>query len=295
MKLAGCPTIANINRALVKGLLRNLADERCDRMKNWDISSSETRREPSHRRVVLVDSTRPIVPHPPSRLSRMSRLPLACTSRGVSIMQEAALLPLATWQNFYVIVGTAAATLKRDCGLQHPQRLPFWRRATGRCDSQRTLAGALECWPAARSFGSRRGDLHPHRALAGTPPSRGISTGAGRLAVVYGLAAGLLHRPCRRGDGAPKSPGAGSVRHRCRNDAAPVHRHPQRVGCRDLHCLRTLPAPEHEPGLAGVSRRFADAWSSAVGTRSVGRPCLCRVFNPDPRARFGPGHVPART
>ena len=26
-------------------------------------------------------------------------------------MQEAALLPLATWQNFYVIVGTAAATL----------------------------------------------------------------------------------------------------------------------------------------------------------------------------------------
>src|SRR5207248_654452 len=30
---------------------------------------------------------------------------------GGSIMQEAVLSPLATWQNFYVIVGTAAATL----------------------------------------------------------------------------------------------------------------------------------------------------------------------------------------
>jgi len=28
-------------------------------------------------------------------------------------------------------------------GLHHVQRLPFWRRAPGRCDSQRTLAGAL--------------------------------------------------------------------------------------------------------------------------------------------------------
>src|SRR5205823_4589142 len=31
--------------------------------------------------------------------------------KGGSIMPEAALLPFATWQNFYVIVGTAAATL----------------------------------------------------------------------------------------------------------------------------------------------------------------------------------------
>src|SRR5437660_8306650 len=30
---------------------------------------------------------------------------------GGSIMQDAAVLPLPTWQNFYVIIGTAAATL----------------------------------------------------------------------------------------------------------------------------------------------------------------------------------------
>ena len=48
-------------------------------------------------------------------------------------------------------------------------------------------------------------------------------------------------RPRRRGDCAPESAGTGLVRHRCRNDAAPVHWHPQRMGCRDLHGLRTLP------------------------------------------------------
>ena len=77
-------------------------------------------------------------------------------------MPVAVLLPLDTWQNFYVIVGTAAATLtgldvrshnldradtnivtQELCyGLQHVQRLPFWRRAPGRWDSERTL---LEC------------------------------------------------------------------------------------------------------------------------------------------------------
>jgi hypothetical protein len=41
----------------------------------------------------------------------MSRLPFALTSKGESIMQEAVLSPLATWQNFYVIIGSAAATL----------------------------------------------------------------------------------------------------------------------------------------------------------------------------------------
>src|SRR6266567_2489776 len=41
----------------------------------------------------------------------MSRLLFALTSRGGSIMQEAVLSPLATWQNFYVIIGSAAATL----------------------------------------------------------------------------------------------------------------------------------------------------------------------------------------
>jgi hypothetical protein len=41
----------------------------------------------------------------------MSRLPFALISKKGSIMQEAALSPLATWQNFYVIIGSAAATL----------------------------------------------------------------------------------------------------------------------------------------------------------------------------------------
>src|SRR5260370_22756804 len=41
----------------------------------------------------------------------MSRLSLALISKGGSIMQEAVLSPLATWQNFYVIIGSAAATL----------------------------------------------------------------------------------------------------------------------------------------------------------------------------------------
>src|SRR5258708_11017043 len=41
----------------------------------------------------------------------MSRLPCAWTVKGGSIMQEAVLSPLATWQNFYVVGGTAAATV----------------------------------------------------------------------------------------------------------------------------------------------------------------------------------------
>jgi len=80
-------------------------------MKSEDISSSETQGEPYQRRVLLCDSSHPIVPHPPPRLSRMSHRPLALTSKGGSIMQEALLSPLATWHNFYSIIGTAAATL----------------------------------------------------------------------------------------------------------------------------------------------------------------------------------------
>ena len=41
----------------------------------------------------------------------MSRLTFAITSKGGSIMQGAVLSPLAAWQNFYVLIGTAAATL----------------------------------------------------------------------------------------------------------------------------------------------------------------------------------------
>jgi hypothetical protein len=41
----------------------------------------------------------------------MSRQTFASTSKGGSIVLEAALSPLAPWQNFYVIIGTAAAAL----------------------------------------------------------------------------------------------------------------------------------------------------------------------------------------
>ena len=41
----------------------------------------------------------------------MSRLTFACTSKGGSIVQEAAVSLLTTWQNFYVIIGSSAAAL----------------------------------------------------------------------------------------------------------------------------------------------------------------------------------------
>src|SRR5712692_1451705 len=80
-------------------------------MKSEDMSSSETRGKPYQRRVLPYDSIYPFVPHPPPSLSRMSHLPCALTSKGGSIMQEALLSPLATWHNFYSIIGSAAATL----------------------------------------------------------------------------------------------------------------------------------------------------------------------------------------
>ena len=113
-------------------------------------------------------------------------------------MPVAVLLPLDTWQNFYVIVGTAAATLTGlmfvvitlIAQIQISSPSPSFSRARShvtvfttsnvfhfgavllaRWDSERTLAGALACWPAAWSRGSSRGDLHAHRPLAGTPPS----------------------------------------------------------------------------------------------------------------------------
>src|SRR5438105_7497913 len=41
----------------------------------------------------------------------MRRLTFALTSKGGSIVQEAAVSPLAAWQNFYVIIGSSAAAL----------------------------------------------------------------------------------------------------------------------------------------------------------------------------------------
>src|SRR5262249_3010993 len=42
---------------------------------------------------------------------RMSHLKFTSASKGGSIVQEAAVSLLTTWQNFYVIIGSAAATL----------------------------------------------------------------------------------------------------------------------------------------------------------------------------------------
>src|SRR6266566_4947797 len=44
-------------------------------------------------------------------MRRLSRLTFAWASRGGSIMQEAGVSLLSTWQNFYVIIGSAAAAL----------------------------------------------------------------------------------------------------------------------------------------------------------------------------------------
>jgi hypothetical protein len=67
-----------------------------------------------------------------------------------------------------------------------------------------------------------------------------------------------------------------------RNAAARDHGYPQRLGCRDLHGHRTLPAREHEPGLAGSCAGRACARSHAVGMRSVGSRGPSRSFPPDP-------------
>src|SRR2546423_10927 len=156
--------------------------------------------------------------------------------------------------------GDSGAKVEWDAGgIRHTKRRAFWRRAAGRRDSERAVAGALECWPAARPLRFRRGDVRRHRGTAGAP-SEGLSTGTGRLAVAYGLSAHFLHSTRRRGDCAPGQSGAGTVRHRCRYASAPVHRHPQRVGYRYLPCRRALGAREQElesPGWRACPGRVA--------------------------------------
>lgn len=56
-------------------------------------------------------STHPIGPHPPPPREQGSFLLFALTLKGDFIIQETILSPLTTWQNFYVIIGAAAATL----------------------------------------------------------------------------------------------------------------------------------------------------------------------------------------
>jgi hypothetical protein len=166
-------------------------------------------------------------------------------------MQEAALSPLAPWQNFYVIIGSAAATLTGllfvvitlSAGVRVRVSSPGGTiRAFSTPNVVHFCAALLVAailsapwqalWHAGLLLGLAGlggGDLCDHRAPAGTPSDR-LSTGALRLAVAHCLSAGFLHRPPRRGDAAPRSSGTGTIRHRRGNGAAPVHRHPQRLG-----------------------------------------------------------------
>ncbi len=91
-------------------LLRTLAASRCARMKSRDMASSATRSEPSHCRVLPVDAKSS---HRAS-WALENKSSTVCTSiEGRIIMSEAELASLAAWQNFYVIIGNAAA---RDHG-----------------------------------------------------------------------------------------------------------------------------------------------------------------------------------
>ena len=144
-------------------------------------------------------------------------------------MQEAQLAPLATWQTFYILIGTAAATLT---GLMFivvtllagvRERVPLSSEAFATFNTPNVVHFGLVLLVAAVLTA-------PWQALwLACAPADRLSTGAGRLAVSYGLAAGLLHRP-RRGDCASRQSSAGPVRHRRGNGAAAVHRHSQRLG-----------------------------------------------------------------
>jgi hypothetical protein len=123
-----------------------------------------------------------------------------------SVTPEAAVLPLGPWQNFYVIVGTAAATLTGlmfvvitlIAQIQARIQIPSSRSHITVFSTSNVVhfgavllaAGILSApwpalWPAAWPFRSGRDDIYAHRALAGTPPSE-LSTGVLRLAMVYG-------------------------------------------------------------------------------------------------------------
>src|SRR6266567_366455 len=56
-----------------------------------------------------------------------------------------------------------------DCGLRLANRGAFLRRAPRRRDSQRTMAGALECRPSARPLRSRGGAVRRNQYTAGAP------------------------------------------------------------------------------------------------------------------------------
>jgi hypothetical protein len=133
-------------------------------------------------------------------------------------MQEVQLAPLATWQTFYILIGTAAATLTGLmfivvtllAGLR--ERVPLSSEVFATFNTPNVvhfglvlLVAAIRSapwqalWPAGVLLGlcGLGGNLRRHRAPACAPAVR-LSTGAGRLAVSYCLAAGLLRRPRHR-------------------------------------------------------------------------------------------------
>src|SRR5713226_8773434 len=115
-----------------------LAAERCDRMKSRNIASSETGR-------IHYARGWGVVPEHLAKLLRPHRHrcgdadgldirgdDLDCGGAGARVVAEGG-----------------------DCSIQHAQRRAFLPRAAGRRDTQRTLAGTLECWSAAGPLGSR--------------------------------------------------------------------------------------------------------------------------------------------
>src|SRR5216684_5861746 len=150
-----------------------LAAERCDRMKSRNIASSETGRIHDARGWgVVPDHLAKLLHHHRLRCGDADGIDirgddLDCGGAGARVVAE--------WG---------------DCSIQHAQRRAFLPRAAGRRDTQRTLAGALAGGCAAWPLRSRGGNLRRHRAPACAPADR-LSTGDGRLAVSYGLAARL--------------------------------------------------------------------------------------------------------
>ena len=103
-------------------------------------------------------------------------------------MQEAVLSPLATWQNFYTIIGSAAATLtgllfvvitliagvrarvpSPSSGIAAFSTPNVWHFGAALLVAAILSAPWQALWPAAGPCGSWGSDLCDHRAPAGTP------------------------------------------------------------------------------------------------------------------------------
>ena len=107
-------------------------------------------------------------------------------------MSEALLAPLAAWQTYDVIVGTAAARLPGLLFVVITLMAQLRVRPSSSWSHMRVFntsnvvhfgAALLSApwpalWTAARPGWSRGGELRPHRALGGASPSGGLSTGA---------------------------------------------------------------------------------------------------------------------